>query len=154
MSLSESAVDRIGGVFERAQLGDPRRVRRAKSLAESLAREPNASLPNAWQSEAELEAGYRFLRSPHAGFEELMGAVQEASRERALEARSVLVIHDTTDVTCPSASTDEVGFLQTGKAGFFVHHALAVDEAARRPLGILWSQLWGRSRRSRGRGRR
>ncbi len=153
MSLSESAVDRIGGVFERAQLGDPRRVRRAKSLAESLAREPNASLPNAWQSEAELEAGYRFLRSPHAGFEELMGAVQEASRERALEARSVLVIHDTTDVTCPSASTDEVGFLQTGKAGFFVHHALAVDEAARRPLGILWSQLWGRSRRSRGRGR-
>ena len=33
------------------------------------------------------------------------------------------------------------------------HHALALDEADRRPLGIVWSQLWGRAQRSRGRGR-
>lgn len=153
MPLSETAIERIGEVFQRAELGDPRRVRRAKSLASALAREPQASLPQAWQTEAELEAGYRFLRSPHTGFEKLMEAVQLASRERTLETQSVLVIHDTTDISCPSATAEEVGFLQTGKAGFFVHHALALDEADRRPLGIVWSQLWGRAQRSRGRGR-
>jgi len=151
VSLGKSAIERVGEVFERAELGDPRRVRRARSLVSALGREPQASLPQAWQTEAELEAGYRFLRSPHTDFEALMGAIQEACRESALAAKRVLVIHDTTDISCPSADAREVGFLQTGKAGFYVHHALVLSEGELRPLGVVWSQLWGRSRRSRGR---
>lgn len=153
MSLGSRARERVGEVFERAELGDPRRVRRAVGLAEALASNPGASLPKVWKTEAELEAGYRFLRSPQTDFALLMESVQTATRAAALAAGRVLVLHDTTDVTTPSAACEEVGYLPTGKAGFFVHHALCLSEGDSRPLGILWSQLWGRPRRTKGRSR-
>lgn len=154
MSLSESAVRRVGEVFLRAELGDPRRVRRAVGLAQALAEAPDRSLPTVWRTSAELEAAYRFLRNRRTDFESLMEAVQLSARERALEAGRVLVIHDTTDVSCPSADAEEVGFLQTGQPGFYVHHALCVNAAQPTlPLGMVWSQLWGRAQRSQGRAR-
>jgi hypothetical protein len=154
MSLGERAVQRVGEIFQRADLGDPRLVRRAVGLAEALAQAPKLSLPQVWKTSAELEAAYRFLRNPRTDFEAMMEPVQLAAREQALAARRVLVLHDTTDISCPAAEPEEVGFLQTGKAGFYVHHALCVSaEDPRRPLGILWSQLWGRPQRSRGRSR-
>jgi hypothetical protein len=153
-ALSKAAVRRVGEVFVRANLGDPRRVRRAVGLAENLARAPQLSLPKVWATDAELEAGYQFLRNPRTGFCSLMEAVQMDTRAQALKARRVLVLHDTTDVTCPSAEPEEVGFLQTGKAGFFVHHAFCVSaDAENRPFGMLWSQIWGRAQRSLGRKR-
>jgi hypothetical protein len=154
MELSERAVERVGNVFRRAELGDPRLVRRAVGLAEALASAPDLTLPRVWASEAQLEAGYHFLRNPRTGFNELMEAVQLGTRERALEEKRVLVLHDTTDVMCPSAEPDEVGHHQNGKAGFYVHHALCVSAAeARKPLGILWSEAWGRPGRTQGRAR-
>lgn len=152
--LSEKAVDRVAGVFERANLGDKRLVRRAVGLADALARAPNRSLPKVWATAAELEAGYHFLRNPRTEFVELMHAGQQSTRERALEQRRVLMLHDTTDIACPAAHPDEVGYLQTGQAGFYVHHALCVAmDGSREPLGVAWSQLWGRAQRS-GRGRK
>ncbi len=155
MSLSEKAVGRVGTIFQRADLGDPRRVRRAVGLAEALAKAPQLSLPKIWSAPAVLEAGYRFLRSRHSDFEALMQPVQQATREAALERGSCLVLHDTTEIDCPSAEPEEVGFLQTGKPGFRVHHALCVAaDGSNAPLGILWSQLWGRPQRSTGRSRK
>ena len=53
-----------------------------------------------------------------------------------------------------AAEPEEVGFLQTGKPGFYVHHALCVTGDGRAlPLGVPWSQLWGRPQRSRNLGR-
>lgn len=154
MQLSERASERVGKIFNRADLGDPRLVRRAVGLAEALALAPDLSLPNIWASVAELEAGYHFLRNPRAGFTTLMEAVQLETRDRALEERRVLVLHDTTDMMCPSAEPDEVGYHQTGRAGFYVHHALCVSAVeARKPLGMLWSEAWGRPKRTQGRAR-
>lgn len=153
MQLSEKAVSRVGEMFRRADLGDARLVRRAVGLAQALAEAPDLSLPKIWTSAAELQAGYDFLRSPRTDFTELMEPVQQFAREQAVAEQSVLVLHDTTDIACPSAEPEEVGYLSTGKAGFFVHHALCVSARNRRPLGVIWSQLWGRaSRRVRGQG--
>jgi Transposase DNA-binding/Transposase DDE domain len=151
--LSDKSVHRVGEIFSRADLGDARLVRRASGLAEALALAPNLSLPKVWASPAELEAGYSFLRKPRAGFSELMQATQQNTRELALTERRVLALHDTTDVTCPAARADEVGFLQTGKAGFYVHHTLCVGAASMIPLGVVWSELWGRPQRTQGRAR-
>jgi hypothetical protein len=151
--LSDKSVHRVGEMFRRADLGDARLVRRAVGLAEALTRAPSLSLPKVWATPAELEAGYSFLRKPRTGFLRLMEAVQQATREQALAARRVLVLHDTTDVACPAAQADEVGFLQTGKAGFYAHHSLCVDATAALPLGIIWSELWGRPQRTQGRAR-
>jgi hypothetical protein len=154
MPLSEKAVQRVADVFCRAELGDPRLVRRAVGLSQALATAPNLSLPRVWASQAQLEAGYRFLRNPRTEFTALMEPVQQATRQAALRSRRVLVIHDTTDIECSSAEPDEVGYLQTGRAGFYVHHALCVEEGPSGcPLGIVWSELWGRSERSKGRTR-
>jgi hypothetical protein len=153
-ALSEKAVVRVMELFQRADLGDPRRVRRAVGLAENLAETPALSLPKVWSTPSELKAGYQFLRNPRVGFSSLMEAVQLATRELALQAKRVLVLHDTTDVACPCAEPDEVGHLQTGKAGFYVHHAFCVSaDAENRPFGMLWSQVWGREQRSLGRKR-
>lgn len=153
MALGKKAVGRVGQIFQRADLGDPRLVRRAVGLAQALADCPNQSLPKVWATVAELEAGYRFLRNPRTEFTALMEPVQQGTREAALEAGRVLVIHDTTDIECPSADPDEVGYLQTGKPGFYVHHALCVrDDDTARPLGVAWAQLWGRPVRSKNRG--
>lgn len=151
MGLSKKAVRRIGEVFQRAELGDPRLVERAVGLAEALAQSPKETLPKIWSDGSTLLAGYRFLRNPRSDFTRLMEPQQHATRERALLARNVLVLHDTTDIVCPAAEPEEVGFLQTGQAGFYVHHALCVDASTQRPLGMLWSQLWGRAQRSTGR---
>lgn len=148
MKLSEKAISRVGEVFRRADLGDARLVRRAVGLAQALAEAPDLSLPKVWATAAELQAGYDFLRSPRTDFTDLMEPVQHFVREQALAERSVLVLHDTTDNVCPSAEPEEVGFLQTGKAGFFIHHALCLSTKDRRPLGVVWSQLWGRPSRA------
>lgn len=116
---------------------------------------PRESLPTIWESSAELEAAYRFLRNPRTEFAALMEPVQQSAREMALEEGRVLVLHDTTDVTCPAAEPDEVGFLPTSKAGFYVHHALCVSAASpTKPMGMLWSHVYGRAQRSQGRSRR
>jgi hypothetical protein len=154
MSLSEKTIARVGQVFGRADLGDARLVRRAVGLVEALASSPGLSLPRIWATSAALQAGYDFLRSPRTDFVQLMEPVQMATRERVLKERRVLVLHDTTDIACPSAEPEEVGFLQTGKAGFYVHHALCISaDETRRPLGMIWSQLWGRPQRTQGRAR-
>jgi len=151
--LSDKSVHRVGEIFSRADLGDARLVRRAVGLAEALACAPNLSLPKVWATAAELEAGYSFLRKPRTGFLELMEAVQHATRDLALKSRCVLVVHDTTDLNCPGAEPEDVGFLQTGKAGFYAHHSLCLDEAGKLPLGVIWSELWGRAQRTQGRQR-
>lgn len=151
MGLSKKAVRRIGEVFQRADLGDARLVERAVGLAEALARSPKESLPKVWADAGTLLAAYRFLRNPRSDFARLMEPQQHATREQALRAGQVLVLHDTTDIVCPAAEPEEVGILPTGQAGFFVHHALCVDATDLRPLGMLWSELWGRAKRSAGR---
>lgn len=152
MSLGKAAKARVSEIFRQADLGDPRLVRRAVALVQALAEGPNRSLPKIWSTPAELEAAYRFLRNPRTEFEALMRAVQQATRERAIEKRRVLALHDTTDITCPVAEPEEVGYLQTGQPGFYVHHALCVGcDDVTAPLGVLWSQLWGRAQRSQGR---
>lgn len=148
-ALSEKAIDRVASVFKRAGLRDPRRVARAVGLAENFAETPGLSLPKIWSTPSQLKAGYQFLRNPRNDFSLLMEAVQLAARYAALGAKRVLVLHDTTDVACPCAEQEEVGHLQTGKAGFYVHHAFCVSaDSENRPLGMLWSDIWGRPQRS------
>lgn len=153
MRMSKKVGRRVGEIFLRADLGDPRLVERGAGLAEALAQTPSDGLPKVWSDSGTLLAGYRFLRNPRSDFTRLMEPQQWATREQALHAGRVLVLHDTTDVSCPAAAPEDVGFLQTGKAGFYVHHALCVDASDQRPLGMLWSQVWGRAQRSLGRKR-
>src|SRR5215210_2298213 len=86
---------------------------------------------------------------PGGGMKELLAGHSEATRERAEKAGRVLVVHDTTECTFAHLSPDEVGYLQTGKAGFKLHLGLVLDASAwRRPLGVISAETLHRASRS------
>ena len=72
-------------------------------------------------SEADIEGAYRLMSSRHVTMEALNEAHAKATAKRALAARRVLAIHDTTTFEFKHADAKDVGYLNTGEAGFFAH---------------------------------
>jgi hypothetical protein len=136
--------------LSRAKLGDPRRTRRACRVVAKLARRPSAALPAVLASEAEIEGAYRLMNNARVTFEALVEAHAEGTQERARMAGRVLVIHDTTDCVFPELDVEELGYLQTGKAGFRLHVSLVLDAGHwRRPLGVISAETIHRPKRTR-----
>lgn len=146
----------INEEFAGLRLGDARLERRARLLAEAIAASPTATLPNACSSEAEVEGMYRFLGNERVQVTSLLEPHRRETLGRAEQAGRVLAIHDTTTFEAWAASAEEVGYLNTGKAGFFGHLTMLVDPRDARPLGIVGTELWSRAEPpgERGQGRR
>ncbi len=154
MEMSDEVVGRVVEEFAELDLGDPRRTLRVMKLVAAMAKHPQESLPSSVGTEAELEAAYRLLNNEHVQYDDLLAEHRDRTIARAEEAGEVLVLHDTTTCTFDHADPNEIGYLPTGKAGFFVHTSLVVDARRhRRPLGILHVEPLWRSQRS-GRGSR
>jgi hypothetical protein len=150
MKLTADAVARVSEQMGRAQLGDPRRSRRLARVSAKLAAAPSASIPLALEDDAEVQAAYRLVNNPRVTFEAVLAPHIEAAVESARRVREVLLVHDTTDCSFPTLDPDEVGYLQTGKAGFRLHFTLALDGGTwRRPLGVLHAEPVVRSKRRR-----
>lgn len=154
MKLPKGSLARVAKAFEGIDLGDPRRQKRLGKTATKLAKRPSASLPEAMESEPELEGAYRLANNLAIDPQQLFGSLAAATAERAKMAGTVLVIHDTTTCTFEHADPDEVGYLSTGKAGFYAHYSLVIDgDAWRRPLGVAYIETISRKQRSK-RGRK
>jgi Transposase DNA-binding len=150
MKLAPDAVTRISQQFGDAELGDPRRSARLARVAAKLAEAPGASIPLALGSDAEVQAAYRLMNNPRVTFEAALEPHIEAAIESARKAREVLLVHDTTECSFPHLDPEEVGYLQTGKAGFRLHYTLAVDgDIWRRPLGVVHAEMQFRAQRRR-----
>ncbi len=135
-------------------MGDPRRQKRLAKTVAKLARNPRASLPDAMQSESELEGAYRLVNNAAIEPQQLFDVLAESAAERAKVAGDVLVIHDTTPCTFEHADPTEIGYLSTGKAGFYAHCALVIEgNAWRRPLGVVHLEIISRKQHSK-RGRK
>jgi hypothetical protein len=154
MELDDEALARILGEFAEVDLGDPRRTLRVLKMVASLARHPDQSLPEALGTSTALEGAYRLLNNEQFDFDDLLATHREQTVTRAEQAREVLVLHDTTTCRFEHADPREIGYLPTGKAGFFAHVGLVVDAGHhRRPLGVLHVEPYWRAQRS-GRGSR
>jgi len=151
MKLRRSSVARVISSFAHLDLGDPRRERRVGRVVSKMARQPSAPLPAALRSDAEVQAAYRLMNNRRVNFETLLTVQAEVTRQRAEESGDVLVLHDTTDCEFPDLDPNEIGYLQTGKAGFRLHHGLVVDANGwRRPLGTVHAETIHRPRRRKG----
>lgn len=151
--LDARAIARLTDDLSRADLGDPRRNARAQQVVRRLAAMPNASLPDAMVTDAELEGAYRLFSNEEVTFERLMEAQAAATFERAQRAGVILAVHDTTQCLFKHADPEEVGYLNTGKAGFRLHMALLLDTRVwRRPLGVGYAEILAREARPRRRG--
>jgi hypothetical protein len=150
--ISRAVVDRLIHVARQADLGDPRRSERAALMIGRVAQSPSASLPRALGTEAELEGAYRLANNDEVTFEAMLAPHVRAAAEQAALLREVLVVHDTTECSFPNLDPEELGYLQTGKAGFRLHEALALDgDTWRRPLGVVYAEPLHRKKRRRGR---
>ena len=151
MKLTQDAAARIAGQLGQAELGDPRRSRRLERFVAKLAVAPSASIPQALGSDAEVQGAYRLVNNRQVTFEAVLLPHVEATVQAARAVREVLVVHDTTDCSFPNLDPEELGYLQTGKAGFRLHFALAVDgDTWRRPLGVVHAETIFRTTRRRG----
>ena len=123
--------------FGTAQLGDPRRTRRAMAIAEALAREPGASLPKQLHDPAALEATYRFVHS-QVSYEALLQPHLERTRQEMGQVERVLLIQDTTEVDYQHhPSTTGLGPIGNGSHhGFLLQSVLAVVPESRQVLGL------------------
>lgn len=152
--MPRTVVERLETAFDGANLGDPRRTRRLQKMVGKLARKPSASLPEAFGTEVELEGAYRLANNEAVDPQQLLDASAATTAKRAEAADSVLVIHDTTPCAFAHAAPEDVGFLQTGKAGFYAHLSLVLEGTVwRRPLGVAHLETIVRKQRSR-RGRK
>jgi hypothetical protein len=148
MKLRNDAVARCSEVWKRAELGDPRRTRRAVLTARSMARRPSAPLPAALVTDAAVQGTYRFVNNSRVDFETLMAVQGEITRQRAEEeSGDVLVLHDTSDCKFAHLDPEEIGYLNTGKAGFRLHASLVVDALGwRRPIGVVCAETVHRAK--------
>ena len=135
--------------FEGADLGDERRTGRLLKVVTAVARQPDKSFPQIAAGEAELEALYRLLGNSAVTLDRVLLPHRIRTAERAEEAREVVVLHDTTELEVPHADPKEVGFLQTGRPGFYGHVSFVVSaDGERRPLGVAAVQTIHRKSRS------
>jgi hypothetical protein len=146
MQLSAGAIKRVSDSLREAKLGDPRRNRRLVKVISKLAERSQASLPDVMGSESELEGAYRLINNPKVTMEALLEAHVDSTASRAREAGEVLAIHDTTPCHFSHADPAAIGYLNTGKPGFYAHYTLVVAAGSRQPLGISSIETISRSR--------
>lgn len=124
--------------FAGAKLPDARLNRRLEMLVEAAARDPSASLPRMMGNESEREAAYRFLSNERVQFDGVLQPHLDQSAERAVAAGCVLAIHDTSTFKLAGSRGNDLGYINTGARGFFLHATIAVEnDEARRCLGLL-----------------
>lgn len=148
MEMPNRSLCRIERDLGESFLGDERRTARLLDVAAGLARSPQESLPGLLKSEARLEGAYRLLNNEAVSWTHIFEGHRTGTVRRAREACSVLVLHDTTTCSFPHLSGAEVGYLSTGKPGFFLHVSLAVVAGERRPLGVVAMEPYSRAQRS------
>jgi hypothetical protein len=150
MKLGPEAAARVSQQLGRADLGDPRRSRRLAKMVAKLAEAPTSSIPLALGTDAEVQGAYRLMNNRRVTFEAVLAPHIDAAVESAQKVREVLLVHDTTECSFPHLDPEEIGYLQTGKAGFRLHITLAVDgDTWRRPLGVVHAETQFREQRRR-----
>jgi len=113
MKLPKGSIERVAKAFASANLGDPRRQKRLERTVSKLAKRPTASLPEAMQTDAELEGAYRLANNQGIEPQQLFDSLAVSAAQRAKVAGAVLVIHDTTTCGFEQRDPDEVGYLST-----------------------------------------
>ena len=131
----------LGAEFRGAAVPDRRLGARICAAVETLAAKADSSFPTAMGSPKALEGLYRLLNNPRVRHEDLFEAHAGHTASRARAVDEVLVVHDTSTFKFPHLSPQEIGEINTGKAGFLGHVSLVLDgNLSRCPLGVVGLQ--------------
>jgi hypothetical protein len=132
----------LGGV----NLGDKRRNRRVVQTLQTFWNQPNASIPEASASAAEVQGIYGLLSAPTTSAEAIREAHAGATVKRVADCEEVLVLQDSTELSFNTLqATEGLGPLSGEHSrGLMMHSALVVDPAGV-PQGLLHQQVWARN---------
>lgn len=130
--------------FKDIDLGDRRLDKRTVLLAERMAANPLASIPQACGGWAETQAAYRFLAQDDIEWEAILAPHWQSSEARMRAHRVVLCIQDTTELDFNGQRIAGLGPLSyEAQRGMYVHPTYAVSPE-REPLGVLDAWMWAR----------
>lgn len=127
------------------RLGDKRLHPRLFAILDTLARYPEATIPEAFGNWSDTKAFYRFCDSDNVEHDQIRSAHCNATRKRVVEHSRILAIQDTTSFNFNShlATTDLGPIDRTLSQGFFVHSVFAATPTGL-PLGLLQQFVWSR----------
>lgn len=122
--------------FGNCQLGDKRRASRLVQVAERIASNPSATLPNQIEAWGDLKAAYRLFDCEHVTFEAIAGPHWEQTKQ--LANGRTLIIGDTTEFDFGRfRQIDGIGPTGNGTGqGFLLHNALMVQAESEEIIGI------------------
>ena len=131
--------------FSGADFGDPRLTKRLIQIAQKLANNPQASIPQACGTWEETKAAYRFFDNEKVNEHSIQEPHQQATHDRAKKYATVLAVQDTTQLDFTHhPATQGLGMLNDqAHQGFFYHPTLLVTPG-KVPLGIIDHQVWER----------
>lgn len=122
--------------FGRCQLKDKRRTNRLMQVAEQVASNPSASLPDQIEPWGDLKAAYRLFDHEEVTFEAIARPHWERTKQSA--RGRCLVISDTTEIDFGKDRQIE-GIGETGNGsgqGFLLHNALLVHADSEEIIGV------------------
>lgn len=134
--------------FGNCQLGDKRRTNRLMQVAQDIASNPSASLPNQIETWGDLRAAYNLFDRDEVTFEAIARPHWELTKQRATGRN--LVIGDTTEIDFGKNRQIE-GLGPTGNGsgqGFLLHNALLVDADSEEIIGVAGQTIHYRNRKS------
>ena len=141
--------------FSLADLGDARRTKRLVQVASSLAQCPSGTLPQAFDSWAELKGAYRLFNNPAVSYQKILAPHLERTRQSCKEPGEYLLIEDTSELDYSSHIKCE-GLGRIGNdygRGLLLHSLLAVRvkgwDLDHRPeveaVGVAGQKCWART---------
>ena len=142
--------------FGDAQLGDPRRVKRAVMLAAAAAQNPGGTVTEVVTDSAEKEGGFRFLRNQQVSAEALASSAHAASWRRGKGSPFVFVAVDQSSIGVTDRTGTKEGLGQIGGPGkVYVRGLQAMTGLGISPdgrvLGVCGQRWWSRLEQSPGR---
>ena len=130
--------------FKDIDLGDRRLNKRTALLAERMAANPMASIPQACGGWAETQAAYRYLARDELEWEAILAPHWQNAVVRMQAHPVVLCVQDTTELDFNGQAIAGLGPLSyEAQRGMYVHPTYAVSPE-REPLGVLDAWMWAR----------
>jgi len=133
--------------FGGAKLGDARLTKRAVISADAIHKHPGGTLPDKFNSNAELFGFYDFCNNRKVTHQKTLAVHVQTTIKRMDDGVGVvLILHDTTELDFSGLDIADLGQIGHGGCrGLLCHNSLAFDCANREVLGLV-SQILHRRR--------
>ena len=145
MNFISASAQWAHNLFQHASLGDSRRVKRLITLSATLAAHTVKSVPQANQSDAHIEAAYRFIRNDSISANAIAEVGFMATKQAALAFNTLLAREDSSFLNFfHKGVNDELGHITSYQSsrGFQAHTMLLYALIEKQVVSLIKQTLW------------